>query len=135
MDRVELVEGYIENAPAGPFDAATCLLTLHFLDEADRVRTVRQIHDRLRPIAPFVAAHVSFPQGAGEREVWLDRYAAYPTSMGADPVQVSGAREAVAMSLNTFSPEKDEAVLRECGFSDVNLFYAGLVWRGWIANA
>ena len=31
MDRVELIEGYIDDAPPGPFDAATCLLTLHFL--------------------------------------------------------------------------------------------------------
>jgi hypothetical protein len=31
MDRVELIKGYIDDAPAGPFDAATCLLTLHFL--------------------------------------------------------------------------------------------------------
>mgnify|MGYP003343289584 CR=1 FL=1 len=30
MDRVELVEGVIDDAPEGPFDAATCLLTLHF---------------------------------------------------------------------------------------------------------
>src|SRR5579859_2460839 len=28
MDRVTLIEGYIDDAPDGPFDAATCLLTL-----------------------------------------------------------------------------------------------------------
>ena len=30
--RVQLQQGYIDDAPDGPFDAATCLLTLHFLD-------------------------------------------------------------------------------------------------------
>ena len=30
--RVQLQHGYIDDAPDGPFDAATCLLTLHFLD-------------------------------------------------------------------------------------------------------
>ncbi len=135
MDRVELVEGYIDDAPDGPFDAATCLLTLHFLDAHERERTVRQIHNRLRPGAPFVAAHVSFPQDAGARDIWLDRYAAYPIAMGADAGQVGEARTAVAASLNAFSPEQDEAILRAGGFSDVNLFYAGLVWRGWVAHA
>ena len=40
MNRVDLIEGYIDAAPAGPFDAATCLLTLHFLDLAERTRTL-----------------------------------------------------------------------------------------------
>src|ERR1043166_3616983 len=30
--RVQLQQGYIDDAPDGPFDAATCLLTFHFLD-------------------------------------------------------------------------------------------------------
>ena len=49
--------------PRGPFDAATCLLTLHFLDADERRRTAGEIHRRLKPGAPFVAAHSSFPQG------------------------------------------------------------------------
>lgn len=135
MDRTELVQGYIDDAPEGPFDAATCLLTLHFLDAPERIRTVRAIHRRLRPGGPFVAAHSSFPQGAGERSAWLDRYAAYPVAMGADPAEVNKARAAVAASLNTFAPEQDEAILRDGGFSNVSLFYAAFTWRGWVAYA
>ncbi|MGF7149373.1 tRNA (cmo5U34)-methyltransferase [Sphingomonas zeicaulis] len=134
-ERVELLEGYIDDAPAGPFDGATCLLTLHFLEEAERERTVRAIHSRLRPGAPFVAAHASFPQAAAERDVWLDRYAAYPIAMGVDPDQVNGARAAVAASLNSFDPETDEAIIRAGGFADVRLFYAAFTWRGWISHA
>jgi tRNA (cmo5U34)-methyltransferase len=59
--RVTFCEGYIDDAPAGPFDAATCLLTLHFLDAAERTRTAREVHRRLKPGAPFVTAHSSFP--------------------------------------------------------------------------
>jgi tRNA (cmo5U34)-methyltransferase len=63
MARVQLHEGIINIAPAGPFDAATCLLTLHFLAADERRRTAREIHRRLKPGAPFVVAHSSFPQG------------------------------------------------------------------------
>lgn len=133
MERVDLVQGYIDSAPEGPFDAAICLLTLHFLDHDERIRTVREIHRRLRPGAPFVVAHASFPQGAQEREIWLDRYAAYPVAMGADPVDVNKARAAVAAGLNCFAPEQDEAILRAGGFEDLALFYAALTWRGWVA--
>ena len=134
-DRVTFVEGTIDDAPPGPFDAATCLLTLHFLAAPERERTVRQIHARLRPGAPFVAAHVSFPQDEGERDEWLDRYAAYPIASGVDPDQVRNARAAVAASLKIFGPEQDEAILRAGGFRRVSVFYTAFVWRGWIAHA
>lgn len=134
-ERVELVHGYIEDAPAGPFDAATCLLTLHFLPPDERRRTVRDIHARLKPGAPFVAAHSSFPQDARQREPWLSRYAAFAIASGTDPEQANSARAAVAASLNTLSPEHDEAILRDAGFWDVNMFFAAFTWRGWIARA
>lgn len=80
--RVQLHEGYIDTAPAGPFDAATCLLTLHFLPLEERRQTLREIYQRLKPDAPLVVAHHSFPQGEKERERWLLRYAAFATSSG-----------------------------------------------------
>jgi tRNA (cmo5U34)-methyltransferase len=135
MSRVELIEGYVDDAPDGPFDGATCLLTLHFLERPERLRTVQQIHRRLRAGAPFVAAHASFPQDAAARDVWLDRYAAYPVACGADPDQVRNARAAVAASLNSFAPEEDESILRAGGFADTALFYAAFTWRGWIGHA
>src|SRR3546814_17790351 len=68
--RADLIEGTIDDAPAGPFDGATCLLTLHFLDTEERIRTAAEIRKRLKPGAPFVAAHGSFPPGAGTRDRW-----------------------------------------------------------------
>lgn len=134
-DRVTLVHGYIEDAPTGPFDAATCLLTLHFLDNAERQRTVQDVRRRLKPGAPFVAAHGSFPQGQNERGLWLSRYAAYAIASGVDVEQANKARAAVESSVNMISPEQDETILRNAGFDDVSLFYAAFTWRGWIAYA
>jgi tRNA (cmo5U34)-methyltransferase len=37
--------------------------------------------------------------------------------------------------VSILSPEQDEAVLREAGFSDVTLFYAAFTWRGWVGYA
>lgn len=134
-DRVTLVEGYIDDAPAGPFDAATCLLTLHFLAAAERERTVRAIHERLRPGAPFVAAHASFPQGVGARRRWLDRYEAYAVASGVDPEQAGKARAAVDAHLPALDPRDDELILRAGGFSEVEVFFAAFTWRGWVARA
>lgn len=135
MPRVELVHGYIDDAPAGPFDAATCLLTLHFLDAAERLRTTLAIHTRLKPGAPFVAAHSSFPQDPASRPSWLSRYAAYALASGASPEQAASARTAVDAHLALLDPGEDEDILRDAGFSDVAMFYAAFTWRGWIARA
>ena len=133
--RATLREGYIEDASEGPFDAAACLLTLHFLDRGTRVRTAAEIRRRLKPGAPFVAAHSSFPQDAATRPQWLSRYAAYAVASGADPEMAEKARAGVAAHLDLLTPEEDEAVLREAGFSDVTPFYAAFTWRGWVAYA
>jgi tRNA (cmo5U34)-methyltransferase len=135
MSRVELVQGYIDDAPKGPFDAGTCLLTLHFLDAPTRLHTLGAIHERLKPGAPFVAAHSSFPQEAPSRATWLKRYAAFAVASGVAPEQAAGAGEAVGANLNLFAPEQEEDFLRESGFADPALFYAAFTWRGWIAHA
>jgi len=132
--RVTFCEGYIDDAPEGPFDAATCLLTLHFLDPEERTRTTRELHRRLKPGAPFVAAHSSFPQGE-ERALWLSRYAAFAFASGADPEQVEKMCATVDAHVPMLDPSHDEAILRDAGFADVALFYAAFTWRGWIAHA
>lgn len=132
--RAELITGYIDDAPPGPFDGAVCLLTLHFLGAEERTRTAAAIRDRLKPGAPFVAAHGSYPQDA-TRDQWLDRYAAFAIASGAVPEQAHGARDAVSKAVNMLSPEQDEAVLRAAGFRDVTPFYAAFTWRGWVGYA
>jgi tRNA (cmo5U34)-methyltransferase len=133
--QVELVCGYIDDAPEGPFDAATCLLTLHFLDADERRRTAAEIRRRLKPGAPLVVAHSSFPQRAAERDLWLSRYAAFAVASGERPEVAEQARAAVARNLDLFNPAEDEQILRDAGFSDVSLFYAAFTWRGWVAYA
>jgi tRNA (cmo5U34)-methyltransferase len=133
--RVRLHDGLIDDAPEGPFDAAVCLLTLHFLPRDERQRTVAEIRRCLRRGAPFVVAHSSFPQGEGARDLWLSRYAAFAVASGADSTQTEKMRAAVKAHLCLYEPEDDEAILREAGFSDVTLFYAAFTWRGWVAIA
>lgn len=135
MSRVTLIEGLIDDAPEGPFDAAVCLLTLHFLDRDERIETIREVHRRLRADAPFVAAHSSFPQGEAERSQWLSRYFAYAVASGSDPAMTEKARASIEANLNLFSPEDDAAMLRAGWFRDVTQFYAAFTWRGWVAYA
>lgn len=92
-------------AAAGPFDAATCILTLHFVAPDDRRRTLAEIRRRLKPGAPFVMAHISFPQGSPEeQQLWLSRYVAFAVSSGMDPASVRNAASVIASTLPLLAP-------------------------------
>ncbi|NWD24555.1 class I SAM-dependent methyltransferase [Pseudomonas yamanorum] len=134
MARVQLHEGYIDTAPEGPFDAATCLLTLHFIPAQERLQTLKELWRRLLPGAPLIAAHHSFPQSSpGEKARWLKRYAAYAVDSGVPAEDAQRAITAISSHLPVLSPEDDEALLRAAGFEGVELFYAGFSFKGWIA--
>ena len=133
--RVELHHGYVDTAPVGPFDAATCLLTMHFVAREDRLRTLKEIRRRLQPGAPFVMAHMSFPQAPEERTVWLSRYAAFAVSSGVDPENARNAASAIGSRLPLLGPDEEEALLEEAGFTGTRVFYAGLAFRGWVTCA
>ena len=133
--RTRLHHGLIELAPDGPFDAATCLLTLHFVGPEERHRTLREVRRRLKPDAPFVVAHFSFPQEPDDRELWLSRYAAFATASGVEQSKAENARSMIGAQLPILSPEEDEKDLRDAGFHGITLFYVGFTFRGWVAYA
>lgn len=135
MERVRLHQGYVDTAPAGPFDAATCLLTMHFIAVEERRRTLKEIRSRLKPRAPFVMAHLSFPQTQEAKKLWLSRYVAFAISSGVEPDSAHNAASAIESNLPLLSPLDEEALLEEAGFTDTQLFYAGFTFRGWVTFA
>jgi tRNA (cmo5U34)-methyltransferase len=134
LARARLHHGYIDTAPDGPFDAAASILTLHFIERDERLRTLKEVRRRLKPSAPFVAVHHSVPAGP-DRDQWFARYAAFAASSGIEPEKAENAGKAIAARLPILSPEEDEHLLRDAGFGDVGLFYAGFTFHGWVATA
>lgn len=56
-----------------------------------------------------MVAHLSVPQGLGERALWLSRYAAFVAASGIDPERAANARAAIDTELTILTPEQDEA--------------------------
>lgn len=107
MDRVRMHHGYIDQAPTGPFDAATSLLTLHFLQPDARRDTAAQVRRRLPSGAPLIVMHMSFPQQCdAERELWIERHVGYLVANGIAPEEARKAREAIADKVPVLSPNK-----------------------------
>lgn len=134
-DRVKLHRGYAEDAPNGPFDAATSFLTLHFLNAIERQKTVSEIVYRLKPGAPFITVHCSFPQDPKIRAVWLTRHREFVISSGVAPEDAEAARKSISENLEAFDPELDEQILVNAGLKDVTMFYSAFTWRGWLGRA
>ncbi|WP_299322354.1 methyltransferase [Parasphingopyxis sp.] len=136
-ERVDWIQGVVDDAPDGPFDAATCLLTLHFVpDDGAKLETLRSIRSRLTPGAPFVLADLCMDQTADDFDVALGRYARFAGASGADPDDVRQAESHIREGhLNMATPERNAALFAEAGFSRIGLFYAGFSWRGWSMHA
>lgn len=134
--RCNLIEGTVDAAPSGPFDAASCLLTLHMIpDDGAKLATLQAIRCRLRPGAPFVVVDhcldTSDPQFARK----LDRYARFALASGAPPDDVARACDGIRQVVPMISREREAQLLAEAGFNDIEIFYAGLLWTGWSARA
>lgn len=134
--RAALHHGYVTDAPVGPFDGATCLLTLHFLPADERLATLREIRRRLRAGAPLLTFQHSVPAGEA-RTTWLARQARFAAGPDApvDPQRVARSAATMAERLPLLTPEQDERLLRDAGFVDVGLCFAALSFRGWVAYA
>lgn len=130
--RVRLHEGYIDTAPVGPFDGATCLLTLHFLPRTERLETLKQMHVRLKAGASLVVVHHSFPNEGPDQDKWLQRNAAFAVASGMPSAQAENIL-ALKGRLPVLSPEQDADLLSEAGFTHTELFYCAFTFKGWVA--
>ena len=134
--RVELIEGTVEAAPPTPFDAATCILVLGLLpDDGTKGQTLREIHRRLLPGAPFVLIDQCLDRCAPDFERRLAWYAAYASASGVDAETVERAREQLRSNPGLVAPERNASLLAEAGFREREVFYVGMGWRGWLATA
>lgn len=131
-DRVELLEGTIDQAPLDLFDGATCILTLHHIEQDERLRTLREIRRRLRPGASLVVAGHSAPDP--DPELWMMRSVAFGDRAGIDWAKSSATASMITERLPLLTPAEEEDLLREAGYSEVALFYAAFSFRGWVAT-
>jgi len=135
-NRVSWVQGGVENSPKAPLDAATAFLALHFVpDDGRRLSTLREIHARLKPGAPFLMINGCADRNSARFEDDLRVYAAFARRNGAPADVIDLAVSMLRESIFFVPPEREEALLAQAGFRDVRLFYTGLWIVGWIGRS
>ncbi|MEI4771051.1 methyltransferase [Psychrobacillus sp. FJAT-51614] len=133
-DRVELIQGTVEDVEGlANFDAATCILVLHFIHAyEEKLKTLQEIHSRLKNGAPFVLISKYGEPTSDEfkerlalwKSYWLDT-----TKLSIEEVE---EMERDILSLSYLPEEAIVQLLAEAGFIRVAKFFSTTLFGGWI---
>lgn len=133
IDRCELVQGYVEDAPSGPFDAVVSLLVAHFIKREDRPAFYAAIYDRLRSGGRFASAEISGDLDAPEFPVMLEDWKHIQMLMGATPQSLTNLGDMMRQALGVLPMGETEALWRAAGFAMPIPFFQAFMIRGWHA--
>lgn len=134
LQRCRLLQGYAEDAPEGPFDAAVSLLVAHFINRSERPAFYRAIHSRLRPGGRFVSAEISCDLEAAEFPPMLEDWKQVQKVMGATPDSLAKLEMMMRNTLSVLNPSETEALWRKAGFETPISFFQAFMIRGWHAT-
>jgi tRNA (cmo5U34)-methyltransferase len=133
-DRVSIHTGTMEEVEfTKTFDAATCLLVLHFVETMDEKRSLlRTVKERLKPGSPFALVTMFGDQSNPEfdermklwKSIWLDL-----TDL--TPEDVDEMEESVR-ELSFISASQIEEILHQSGFERITQFLSTTLFGGWI---
>lgn len=117
------------------FDAATCILTAHFVpDDGAKLAFFEAIRSRLKPGAPLVIVDGVGVVGEEQTELLRRIWQRHAILNGV-------AEEAAAANAETFkkvavvSADREEQLLTAAGFSRLTPIFRGLTIKGWLAFA
>ncbi|ABX04718.1 Methyltransferase type 12 [Herpetosiphon aurantiacus DSM 785] len=115
------------------FDAATCILTLHFIaDDGAKLAMLQAIHQRLKPGGPFfvVDGIRDLDDAAFQEHVAAWKRHALNNGMPGEMVEPMVAN---TITLPLVSEQREVELLHEAGFGKIRKVYQGLHVNGWLA--
>jgi tRNA (cmo5U34)-methyltransferase len=135
-NEIKLIRGYVEKLEkAEIFDGATCILVMHFLDEeAQKLKLLKSIYQRLKPGSSFVLVDGFGDPGDAEFQETLKVWKQYPLMKGVKENIVEKTFNDVIGEMVHFIPEKQiRNLLKAAGFKKICKFYTGFCYGGWLA--
>jgi tRNA (cmo5U34)-methyltransferase len=133
-EQVTLHQGVVESLPvSGRFDAATCILVMHFLaDDGAKLALLSSIASRLKPGSPLILVDIyggpDFVKEFGPTWIW------HAHQMGL-PLEVMQKLEKAHADFHPISESRTLELFEQAGFENIRRFYSALVYSGWIVTA
>lgn len=133
--RSQVDETAIEALDAKDFDAATCILTAHFVpDDGEKLAFFEAIHTRLKPGAPLAIIDGIGVTGEPETELLRRIWKQHAVKNGiAEEIAEANAENFAKVAV--ISVEREEELLRSAGFERLTPIFRGLAIKGWLAFA
>ncbi|OBZ14092.1 SAM-dependent methyltransferase [Bacillus sp. FJAT-27264] len=120
--------------PQGPYDAATCMLVLHFVKEREqKQQLLAQIADHLKPGAPFFLASIN---GAVGSESWSHMMKAWQSHMldqGISNTDWQKFEDSIGVNSHPLPSEEVELLLQKAGFSTISRYFGSYLVDAWFA--
>ncbi|ODV53823.1 class I SAM-dependent methyltransferase [Lysinibacillus fusiformis] len=120
--------------PAIKFDAASCVLVLHFIQSyEDKLSTLKEIWNHLQPGAPFVLVSKYGRPGTIETELQFDLWRSYWLQHTKLSVADVAEMEKSIRALSFMPEEAILTLLHEAGFIKPSRFFATTLFGGWVS--
>lgn len=136
-NRVEFIEGTVDTIDhANTYDAATCMLVLHFIPDIDeKLHVLKKIRQHLSSGAPFVLASMYGDANDPAFDELFELWKAY----WLDSTSLSQAEvddmEKTVRGLSFIPEEEIVRLLQEAGFNKIAKFFMTNMFGGWICQA
>jgi tRNA (cmo5U34)-methyltransferase len=133
-ERVCLIQGTLADVPATTFNAATCVLVMHFLpDNGSKLLLLKSIHQRLESGAPLFLVDLGGERGSEQFEQILAAWKFHAISTGAPVEFIEEQLEEVIPHFAVVPEKRAVELLNEAGFTEIMPFYKALMFSGWMA--
>lgn len=119
---------------ARDFDAATCLLVMHFLpDDGAKLALLKSIAARLKPGAPLILADMHETPDSPRHRLIMEGWMRWQRGNGIPAEEVEKGRRHVERDVHFVPLERLSALLDEAGFSPPEHFFQAFLFGGFIA--
>lgn len=132
-NKVELHQTDIRNLDDENFDAATCILTLHFVpDDGAKLAVLQAIQKRLKQGAPLFLVDAVREKDEAEYQENVAAWRRHALNNGM-PVEMIDKMIENSMNLPIVTEQRELELLHEAGFSKTRKVYQGIHVNGWLS--
>ncbi len=134
-DRVTLHCARCDELPKDKlFDAATCLLVMHFLpDGGPKMELMISIAERLKPNAPLLLADLHGPSDSQRYARLMRAWRHWQENAGIDPVEIEKGFRHIEKDIHFVSEKRLFDIFHHAGFKDIEHFHQAFLFGGWLA--
>jgi tRNA (cmo5U34)-methyltransferase len=118
-----------------PADMVVSHYTLQFVPLRARSEIVARIHEALVPGGTFVLFEKVLASSARNQATAVGAYADWKGRQGFNDEEIAAKARSIRGVLQPLSPEENDAMLREAGFTDIMRVFRWVLFEGLIARA